>query len=435
MACRPFIKKAALSFILFLLPLFFVSTVPADTRETAKSVFVRAETLFEQKKYAEAQALYEKVLSLDPGYITAYRGLVRSYVRLGDPQGGVIFMEDRYLDDPQNAGVCYGLGYANYYLKKYDSAIRYFNEALQHDPNLAPAWNNCAAIYHHIKRDYQKAETYYRKAIAVSKKTGDDRVLAIARKNLENLPTPEEIKPLTETLSLEAFVNLFIARAEEGNDRGLKLLVLGQRENCEQAMDWFLDEAMQASAENSRRAEETALVLAELLEREYRQGFQSDLLLQKLNVYTGLSAEAKKNIFNGKTLLTEGAEKEQQGKLARAKENYQGALSFFRAAGDKKRAGMTLFYLGELYRKMKNPQAAKEAYLDSLTSFVETRDEPGKALVLSSLGIVCYQLGDYGEAVEFLKRSKTAYHRIGDPEAEQKVAKNIEQIKNKVKSK
>lgn len=433
MAYQPFIKKTPLSLILFLLIFFFFCPAPADTQENPKIVFDQAEALFEQKKYAEALSLYEKLLSLDPGHIMAYRGVVQSYVKLGDIQGGVIFMEDRYLDNPENAGVCYGLGYANYYLKKYDSAIRYFNEALKLDPELAPAWNNCAAIYHHVKRDYQKAETYYRKAIAVSTKTGDERVRAIAQKNLENLPTPEEIKPLTETLSLEAFVNLFIARAEEGNDRGLKLLVLGQRENCEQAMDWFLKEAMRAGAEDDRESEETALVLARLMEQEYRQGFQSDFLLQKLNGYEALTADAKKKIYSGETLLSEGVLKEQKGKYPRAIQCYQEALAFFEAVKDKNKAGTTLLYLGDLYRKMENPAEAKKAYQDALTCFIEARDEPGKALVLSSLGIACYQLGEQADAIEFLKRSKTAYHRIGDYESEKKVAGNIDQIKNKVK--
>jgi len=95
---------------------------------------------------------------------------------------------------------------------------------------------------------------------------------------------------------------------------------------------------------------------------------------------------------------------------------------------------MTLLYMGDLYRKTKNHTDDKKAYLDSLTCFVESRDESSKALVLSSLGITCYMLGEHSDAVDFLKRSRTAYHRLKDKESEEKVRKNIEQIENKVKS-
>ncbi len=427
-------KKRSLLLLLFSISFFLLYSTNLQAEDSPIAAFDRAEDLFEKKKYSESLSLYEKVISLDSAHLMAYRGLVRSYVKLGDPQGGVIFMEDLYLDDTQNAGVCYGLGYANYYLKKYDNALRYFNEALTLNPDLAPAWNNGAAIYHHIKRDYEKAKEYYEKAIKVSQKTGDKRVLSIAERNLKNLPTPEEIKPLKENLTLEQFVNMFVSGVEEDNDRGIKLLVLGQKDNCEQAMDWFLGEAMQACAEGSKEEEKTALLFAKLLEREYRNGFQSDLLQRKMEKYIGLPDEIKKKIYSGEMLLNDGIEKETKGKFKKAVESYTGALSSFKAAKDKNRAGMTLLYIGDLYRKTKKHTDAKKAYLDSLTCFVESRDEPSKALVLSSLGITCYMLGQHSDAIEFLKRSKTAYHRLQDKESEEKVRKNIEQIENKVKS-
>ncbi len=287
-------KKRSLFLLLFSISFLLFYSKNLQAEDPPGVVFDRAESLFEKKKYSESLSLYEKVISLDSAHLMAYRGLVRSYVKLGDPQGGVIFMEDLYLDDLENAGVCYGLGYANYYLKKYDNAIRYFNEALKLNPDLAPAWNNCAAIYHHIKRDYEKAKTYYEKAILVSKKTGDERVLSIAEKNLKNLPTPEEIKPLKEKLTLEQFIDMFMSRVEEDNERGIRLLVLGQKDNCEQAMNWFLGEAMQASAEGNKEEEKTALLFSKLLEREYRNGFQSDFLQRKMGEYIGLPDETKR---------------------------------------------------------------------------------------------------------------------------------------------
>jgi len=156
---------------------------------------------------------------------------------------------------------------------------------------------------------------------------------------------------------------MFMSRVEEDNERGIRLLVLGQKDNCEQAMNWFLGEAMQASAEGNKEEEKTALLFSKLLEREYRNGFQSDFLQRKMGEYIGLPDETKKKIFSGETFLNDGIEKEAKGKFKKAVENYKGALSFFKEAKDKKRAGMTLLYMGDLYRKTKNHTDAKKRIL------------------------------------------------------------------------
>ena len=57
----------------------------------------KAAVLFDNKKYPEALALYEQAVERTPSNIEGYRGLVRCYHALGDPQGAVIFMESLYL--------------------------------------------------------------------------------------------------------------------------------------------------------------------------------------------------------------------------------------------------------------------------------------------------------------------------------------------------
>jgi tetratricopeptide (TPR) repeat protein len=428
--------KISKYFFLFLLSLAALNFLYRDSlhaEETPKAVFQEAEALFNKKKYSEALSLYEKVVSLDPSHTKGYRGIARCYSELGDPQGAVIYMESLFLENPENAEVCYGLGYSLYNTKKYDDARNYFEKAIKLKPDMASAWNNCAAIYHFITRDYKKARKYYKKAIEISKQTGDDGVLEIARKNMANLPTSEELKPLKEKLTLEEFINNFISRVDENNDKAVRLLVLGQKENCEQALDWFLEQAMRSCVEGKKEDEKTKVDLATLLEKHYRPSFQSDFLQSKLDLYNSLDDEQKKKTVEAEELLKEGIQMEQKGSHEKALNSYKQSSESFKQIGNKNREGLALVYLGDLYRKMKKYTLARDAYSNALTCFIGTRDEEQKALALSSLGITYYLLGEHTDALDFLKRSLKIYHFLKDMGSEKKVQKNIELIKARMK--
>jgi len=420
---------------LFLLFIFAFNTFernPLYSEEAPDVIFQKAEALFNKKKYPVALSLYEKVISIDPDFAKGYRGIIRCYNALGDPQGAIIFMESLFLENPESAEVSYGLGYALYSIKKYNAAIRYFEKAVKLNQDLAAAWNNCAVIYHFITHDYEKAGQYYKNAISISKKTGDDWVLEIAKKNLAHLHASEELKPVTDQLTLEEFINSFISGVDENNERGIRQLVLGQKKNCEQAMDWLLREAMRSCAGGKKEDEKTTILLARLLEKQYRRSFKGILLKNKLDTYNSLSDEKKRKIVEGEELLEKGLKKEQGGMHGEAQDNYKEALLCFESINDKSRTGLALLYLGDIYRKMKRYSLAREAYTSGLTHFIETGEEERKASILSSLGITYFLLGEYSDALDFHKRSLAIYRILKDEEAEKKVKSNIELIESKI---
>jgi len=425
---------------IFLLLLVFsaFNTFERDSlysEEDPNVIFQKAEALFNNKKYPVALSLYEKVISIDPTFTKGYRRIIRCYNALGDPQGAVIFMESLFLENPESAEISYGLGYALYSIKKYNDAMRSFEKAIKLNQDLAAAWNNCAVIYHFITHDYEKARQYYEKAISISKKTGDDWVLEIAIKNLVHLHASEEVKPVTEQLTLEEFINSFLSGVDENNERGIRQLVLGQKKNCEQAMDWLLRKAMRSCAEGKKEDEKTTILLARILDEEYRRSFKGILLKNKLHTYTSLSDEKKKKIVEGEELLEEGLKKEKGGMHGEAQDSYKEALLCFEIINDKSRAGLALVYLGDIYRTMKRYSLAREAYTRGLTCFIETGEEERKASILSSLGITYFLLGQYSDAVDFHKRSLAIYRILKDGEAEKKVKSNIELIESTKKLK
>jgi len=407
-----------------LLSLFFTITV-LQGQETPQALYNKAEQLAKNKKHSEALGLYQKAVTADPSFTPAYRGMVTCYSELGNAQGALKFMDSLFLDNPDVAEVYYGMGYALFKLCKYEEAGTYFEKAIQLKPDLAEAWNNRAAIFQFVTGDYKKARQYYEKAMAISSKQGNAWVLSIARENLAALPSAEDLKPLT----LEEFLNLYLARAEANDEQGVRRLVLGQKKNCKQAMDWLLERAMQAGGEGNGDEEKTTLALAKLLAGEYATQHKSGELGKKLSAYTEIPGDRKKKIYRANSLLNAGMEKEQQGLYDDACRRYREACASFDALGDKTKAGLSSLYLGDAYRALKKHKEARTAYSDALTRFIEGRDDPQKALALSSLGIACFLLGEKDEALGFLKRSLSLYTSLQDEDACRKVQKNIAMIK------
>jgi tetratricopeptide (TPR) repeat protein len=270
-----------LSIFIFLMP----TLQNVDGADLQEEAFQRAEALLQEKKTTEALALYEDILARDPSFVSAYPGLVKCYIALGDIEGGSAFIESLYLEAPDNAGINYGMGFALFKQKNYQTAAEYFERAIKLDPDLAEAWNNMAVIYHFVERDYEKARQYYEKAIVLGQRAHNQRVADIAQKNLAHLPKEEVITPVTETLTLEDFLNRFIALVEKGDKAKLQGLVLGQKDNSIKAMDWLVEQAEKAHSQGDNKSEKNAVALAQILADQYSKSYESDVLSTKLEKY------------------------------------------------------------------------------------------------------------------------------------------------------
>lgn len=419
--------KTIVAHKLLLYPAVFLLcwAAPALCGETPQELFQTAEKLYEEKNHAEALPLYKKVINADSAFSQAYRGVVLCYGALGNPQGALKYMDSLFLDSPDSAELAYGMGCALYSVRKYQEAANYFDKALRMKPELAAAWNNRGSIYHFVTRDYDKARQYYTKAIAIGNRTGGAAVVKIAQENLANLPRDEDLQPM----GLEEFLNALIARAEENDTAGLRWLVQGQKPNCEPALDWLLEQALEASGQGAAAREKTTIALATLLAAEYRGLYKSDALKKKLAAYTKLSPEKKKNIARGNSLLARGAELEQQGLLAPAAESYTGALDCYKAVKDREKSGLTLVCLGDVQRALKKYPEARAAYSDAATAFLQTKNEKQRALALTSLGFTCALMQEQAEALEFLNRALKLYTALQDEESAKKVRENIARVR------
>ncbi len=334
--------------LLFFALILLCPAAPATAQEAPQALFQNAEALYKEKKHAEALALYQKAIAADGSLSQAYRGAVLCYGALGNPQGAVKYFDSLFLDRKDSAELEYGMGCALYGMQKYEDAAKYFDKAIKMKPDLAAAWNNRGSIYHFVARDYARARQYYERAIETGTRTGSAAVVSIARENLANLPREEDLKPM----SLEDFLNAFIARADESDAAGVRWLVQGQKANCDPALDWLLDQSLQASS-GSPDAEKTTLALATLLAAEYSGVHRSDSLKKKLAAYAGLSPERKKKLLEAGRMLALGLEQEQKSSFSEAARSYASAAGAYGAAGETAKKGLAQLYQGDALRREK----------------------------------------------------------------------------------
>jgi tetratricopeptide (TPR) repeat protein len=392
----------------------------------------QAEALLHQKKYTQALERYEKLLTQDPALIDAYRGVVACYAGLGDSQGALIFMESLFLDYPDRGEVSYGMGYALFSLQKYTEAARYFDQALRQNPELAEAWNNRAAIYQFIEKDDHNARRFYEKAIALARQTGNRRVLEIAEQNLAHIPREQILSPVSEPLSMEQFINRFVAAVEEQNHKAIRELVLGQKHNSELAMEWLLEEALKTMLQEQEEKQNSALLLARLLEKEYFKAFNDPSLKNKLNVFD-LDEEGRHQLVQAEKHFQEGLTCEEQHIYDEASKHYEKALAGFKALKVGRKTGIACVYLGDVNDKLQRYAAAQKAYADALPYFDKPADAAYKARILASLGQTCFKAEDYKSALEYMEQSLEMYRQLKQDDEVQKLEKNIEIVQSKAK--
>jgi len=98
--------------------------------------------------------------------------IANSYVNMGRPGDGESFVIDylkKGFSDPQ---LYFLLGTLTFLQKKYDDALKYYDECLSFNSDMAAAHNAIAAI-HIVRDDFPSAEKHIASALAINPKLGN----------------------------------------------------------------------------------------------------------------------------------------------------------------------------------------------------------------------------------------------------------------------
>lgn len=160
-------------------------------------------TLLKIGNYKEGIEIFDEILSADPSYYDAWYYKGKAYRDLGESENAILCLDkaieinpkfreavylrnqishslgesiDKNYDNNQIASPIVSeserlndLGVNYYNMADYDTAIQYFNKALEVDPNSTLYYNNIVLAFYY-KGDYDKTIEYCKKAIEIDPK-------------------------------------------------------------------------------------------------------------------------------------------------------------------------------------------------------------------------------------------------------------------------
>ena len=185
--------------------------------------------LHQQGQLAQAQALYEQALQIQPGNFDALHLLGVISVQINDPARAVELIGKAININPNNAMAYYNHGVALHGLKQHEAAIESYNRAIALKPDYADAYNNRGNALAGLKQ-HEAAIQSFDQAIALwpgYAEAHNNR--GVALKELERYEAAIQ--------SFDQAIALNPAYADAYNNRGTALRELGQHEAAIQSFD------------------------------------------------------------------------------------------------------------------------------------------------------------------------------------------------------
>ncbi len=137
---------------------------------------------FKEKKYDQAQELYQNFLRENPQNEAALYYLGRIFLQKGEYKSAEEFLRDCLEQNPKNVDAKFFLAYALYHQQKYEEAKKLWEEVLETSPNYVDAYIALSRLYSALDEP-QKAKKMLQRAEAIS--PDNSQLLILSAHNLQ----------------------------------------------------------------------------------------------------------------------------------------------------------------------------------------------------------------------------------------------------------
>ena len=343
-----------------------------------------------QRKYAEAEELYQKALALSKE-ICYKDGEATSYEKLGD------LFQSR---------------------AQYDPAKEHFEKALAIRKELGDSKGE-ASVYENLAKmfitlsEYDKAKEFLEKTLTISKKIGDRTQEASVYQSLGEVChiRGEYVMARDYLEKAIAIKNEYGLRRSEATcygNIGAVFLSLGEYVKAKE----YLERALAIKNEIGDKAGEGSIYgnLA-LLFKFYGDHSKSKKYFEKA---LAIEKEAGTKLNEASIYGNLGTLFRSLGEYAKAKECHENALAIRKEYGDRRGEASSYGNLGPVLQSVGEYVKAKEYVEKALEIRKEIGDRDGEATDYGNLGHVFESLGEHDEAKKYHRKALEIKREIGD---------------------
>ncbi|NET45631.1 tetratricopeptide repeat protein, partial [Okeania sp. SIO2B3] len=132
-----------------------------------ENYFKTANKLKDSGQLYTAMVAYQKVLTIKPDYVEAYKKLAEVYLLQGDFDGAIACCQEAVKIQPDFASVYLTLGNIFQCQNLFEQAINTYNQALKIKPDFAQVYANIGSVYYK-QREFNLAIFNYQKALDIN---------------------------------------------------------------------------------------------------------------------------------------------------------------------------------------------------------------------------------------------------------------------------